>query len=129
MLSRNFRITFLLTPCTGCTTISLAFIQHRAVSNLVCQTLHILSFFRFLSVLGNIFYPEVCFFMVFEFACYPLVDVLLLLIFMLLQSSLHVVRSTCVNVFRFTSLLFADNINARYLISRRYVIWHPRVLR
>ena len=75
---------FFCPPCTGCTTISLALIQHRAVSNLLCQTLHILSFFRFLSLFGSIFYPEVCFFMLFKFACYPLVDVLLLLTFKLL---------------------------------------------
>jgi len=41
--------------------------------------LHILSFFRFLSLFGNIMYPEVCFFMLFIFVCYLLVDVLLLL--------------------------------------------------
>ena len=54
--------------------------------------------------------------MLFKFACYPLVDVLLLLTFMLLYSSLYVVRSACVKVFRFTSLFFADDVNARYLV-------------
>ena len=109
-------VLLFLASCTGLVTVSRALVQHRAVSNHLCQTIDIRPLFLFLLLFRNTLEPELGLLMLFKFS----------ISFMLLQSPLHIIRSTSIKELSFLASHFQTyGINAWLVGCKRSIICLP----